>query len=130
MGDEEAKRAGRQLKFIGSSQDDLSLFPPEVKLVTGYALRRLQDGKTHSDAKQMKGDLRDVIEIVVDDKTGERTYRTTCTVKIGTIVYVLHAFQKKAKSGISTPKRELDLIAQRLKEARQHYEEHYGKKRR
>ena len=64
-------------------------------MVTGYALRRLQDGKTHRDAKQMKGKLRDVIEIVADDETGERTYRTTCTVKIGDIVYVLDAFQKK-----------------------------------
>jgi len=128
MGEEGEKRVGRQLKFIASSRNDLSSFPEEVKLVTGYVLRRLQDGKAHRDAKQMKGNLRYVIEIVVDDKSGERTYRTTCTVKIGDMVYVLHAFQKKAKSGISTPKRDLDLIEQRLREARQHYEEHYVKK--
>ena len=49
------------------------------------------------------------------------------TIKIGEIVYVLHAFQKKATSGIGTPKRELNLIAQRLKAARKHYEEHYAR---
>jgi phage-related protein len=76
---------------------------------------------------RMKGNLRDVIEIAVDDDSGDRTYRTTCTIKIGQVVYVLHAFQKKATSGISTPKRELDLIEQRLKTARKHYEEHYVK---
>lgn len=78
----------------------------------------------------MKGNLREVIEIAVDDDSGDRTYRTTCTTKIGEIVYVLHAFQKKATSGINTPKRELDLIERRLKTARWHYEEHYGKKNR
>lgn len=78
----------------------------------------------------MKGNLRDVIEIAVDDGSGDRTYRTTCTTRIGDIVYVLHAFQKKATSGVSTPKRELDPIEQRLKTARKHYEEHYGKKKR
>jgi phage-related protein len=129
MSDKGAKRANRDLKFIASSRDDLSSFPQGVKLVTGYALRRIQSGEAHRNAKSMKGNLRDVIEIVVDDDAGERTYRTTCTVKIGEIVYVLHAFQKKATSGISTPKRELDLIEQRLKEARKHYEEHYGKKK-
>jgi phage-related protein len=74
----------------------------------------------------MKGKLRDVIEISVDDDSGDRTYRTTCTAKIGDIIYVLHAFQKKAKSGIATPKRELDMIERRLKTARKHYEENYA----
>jgi phage-related protein len=128
--DRATNEADRPLEFIASSKDDLSSFPPEVKFVTGYALRQIQQAKDHPDAKPMKGNLRDVIEITVDDDSGDRTYRTTCTTRIGNVVYVLHAFQKKATSGISTPKRELDLIEQRLKTARKHYEEHYGKKRR
>jgi phage-related protein len=118
----------RPLEFIASSRDDLSSFPVEVKLVTGYALRQIQRGKNHPDAKPMKGTLRDVIEIAVDDDLHDRTFRTTCTIKIGKVVYVLHAFQKKSTSGISTPKRELDLIERRLKAARKHYEENYGEK--
>ena len=95
--------------------------------MTGYVLRQIQRGKTHPDAKPMKGNLRDVIEIAVDDDSGDRTYRTTCTIKIGEVVYVLHAFQKKATLGISTPKRELNLIEQRLRTARKHHEEHNAK---
>ncbi|TAM58490.1 addiction module toxin RelE [bacterium] len=122
-----ASQPDRPLEFVGSSKDDLSSFPPEVKLVTGFALRQIQVGKSHPDAKPMKGNLRDVVEICVDDYSGDRTFRTTCTTKIGEIVYVLHAFQKRSMSGIATPKRELDLIEQRLKAARKHYEEHHAK---
>ena len=46
------------------------------------------------------------------------TYRAVCVVQCGEAVYVLHAFQKKSTSGIATPQRELDLIAQRLQLAR------------
>ena len=41
-------------------------------------------------------------------------------------IYVLHAFQKKAKRGIATPKQEIDLVKHRLKAAEQHYMETYG----
>ena len=45
------------------------------------------------------------------------TYRAVYTVRFKAAVYVLHAFQKRAKRGIATPKREIDLIRQRLKAA-------------
>ena len=64
----------------------------------------------------MKGDLAEVIEIR-DDFDGE-TYRTMYTAKLGKRLYVLHAFQKKARRGIATPKSELDVIRRRLREAR------------
>jgi phage-related protein len=57
---------------------------------------------------------------VVDDFDGD-TYRAVYTVRFAGVVYVLHAFQKKAKRGIATPKREIDLIEQRLKRAREDY---------
>jgi phage-related protein len=44
-------------------------------------------------------------------------------------VYVLHAFQKKALSGIRTEKRDVDLVAERLKTAAKEYEVHYGKRK-
>jgi len=48
------------------------------------------------------------------------TYRTVYTVNIDKeVVYVLHCFQKKATRGIKTPKQEMDLIQNRLKQARQ-----------
>ena len=119
----------RPLRFVGSSREDLSSFPPEVKLVTGYALRQIQRGKPHPDAKPMKGNLSEVTEISVSDDSGKRTFRTTCTTRIGEFVYVLHAFQKKSTSGIATPKRELDLIEQRLRAAKKYHEEYDGKKK-
>ena len=60
-----------------------------------------------------------VVEIV-DDFDG-CTFRAVCTVRFAEVVYVLHAFQKKSKRGIETPKSDIDLIKQRLKVAEQDY---------
>ena len=45
------------------------------------------------------------------------TYRAVYTIRLQGILYVLHAFQKKSSSGISTPQRHIDLIRQRLRDA-------------
>jgi phage-related protein len=58
-----------------------------------------------------------VIEIV-EDYDGD-TYRAVYTVKFAEAIYVLHAFQKKSKSGIATPKHDLDLIEEKLRRARE-----------
>ncbi len=50
------------------------------------------------------------------------TWRAIYTVRFQEVVYVLHAFQKKSKSGTSTPKKEIDLIYQRLAAAQRDYE--------
>ena len=54
------------------------------------------------------------------DDTG--TYRVVYTARLADVVYVLHAFQKKSKSGIKTPQEDVKLIAERLKRARADYE--------
>jgi phage-related protein len=56
---------------------------------------------------------------IVSDFDGD-TYRCVYTTKFKGHVYVLHAFKKKSKSGIKTPKPELDLIESRLKAAETH----------
>jgi phage-related protein len=60
-----------------------------------------------------------VLEIVADDDGS--TYRAGYTVKFAGAVYVLHAFQKKSRKGVRTPKQEIDLIRRRLKAAEEHY---------
>ena len=65
----------------------------------------------------MRGIGSGVWEIVARYDTD--TYRAVYTVNIGDKIYVLHAFQKKSTRGIRTPKREIDLIKQRLTIARQ-----------
>ncbi len=74
-----------------------------------------QFGGKHESAKPWKGLGSGVMEIVSDYDTN--TYRAIYTVNIGDVIYVLHAFQKKSKSGISTPKEEIELIKARHKKA-------------
>ena len=62
----------------------------------------------------------------MDDEDGD-TYRAVYTVRFAGVVYVLHAFQKKSKKGIETPKRDIEVIKMRLKLAEAHYRENYGK---
>jgi phage-related protein len=59
----------------------------------------------------MHGHLRDVIEIV-SDHDGD-TFRAMYTTRIGDEIYVLHAFQKKSKKGIATPRRPIATFTMR-----------------
>ena len=55
---------------------------------------------------------------VVKDFRGD-TFRAVYTLRYAEAVYVLHIFQKKSKSGRETPRRDLELIKRRLREAEQ-----------
>ena len=102
--------------FLGSSKKDISAMPDDVKSAIGSALFLAQTGSEAPHVKAIKGfGGRGVLE-VIEDHDGD-TYRAVYTVKFASAVYVLHAFQKKSKSGIATPKKELDLIASRLRDA-------------
>ena len=102
--------------FIGSSKKVLSGFPDDVKSGIGKSLFIAQMGGEADNVKALKGfGGRGVLE-VVEDHDGN-TYRAVYTLRFATAVYVLHAFKKKSKSGIATPKHELDLLAARMKDA-------------
>ena len=82
----------------------------------GQALYAAQRGETDPAAKPLTGfGGARVMEIV--DRHDTSTYRAVYTARFDEAIYVLHAFQKKAKSGIATPKPEIDLIRRRLSEA-------------
>lgn len=85
----------------------------------GFALYLAQLGEKHRDAKPLKGFSGAGVLEIVDDHRGD-TYRAVYTVKFADTVYVLHAFQKKSRKGISTPKQDLDLVKTRLILAREH----------
>lgn len=86
----------------------------------GYALYQAQVGRKASSAKPLAGFRgAGVLEIVEDHQTD--TYRAVYTVKYSDLVYVLHAFQKKSKKGIATPKHDIDLIKKRLRIAEEDY---------
>lgn len=114
----------KEVIWIASSRKDFRAFPDEVQDVIGYALYKAQEGLKAPEAKVLSGfDGSGVLEIV-DDFQGD-TYRAVYTVKFSDLVYVLHAFQKKSKKGSATPKREMQLIKKRLRDA----EEDYGVRR-
>jgi phage-related protein len=110
---------------VGSSKEDLLAFPEPVQDEIGTALSVAQFGGKHPRAKPWRGEGPGVFEIV-EDHRGD-TYRTVYTVRFEGVVYVLHAFQKKSSTGIRTSKRDVDLIARRLNEARKDFEVRYGK---
>ncbi|MDV3238733.1 MAG: type II toxin-antitoxin system RelE/ParE family toxin [Gammaproteobacteria bacterium] len=110
----------KPLYWVGSSLDDLRRFPDEVKDLMGYALQIAQWGDKHPDAKPLKGFKGASTLEVVEDHDGD-TYRAVYTVQFKDAVYVLHAFQKKSKQGIKTPKPDMDLIKSRLKAAQLQY---------
>ena len=111
----------RPVRWIGSSLKDLKAFPRDVQRQVGGALWEAQIGRKAPFAKPLKGFGGAGVLEIVDDFDGN-TYRAVYTVRFGDIVYVLHAFQKKSKRGIATPKAEIDLIEQRLKRAKEDYE--------
>jgi phage-related protein len=117
----------RPILWIGSSLKDLKDMPEEVKKEFGHSLREIQKGRNPGNIKPLKhlGET-GVLEIVVDERGG--TFRTVYTIEFEDAVAVLHVFQKKSKSGIATPKQEIELVLKRLKQARIEYREYKRKK--
>ncbi|WP_107668906.1 type II toxin-antitoxin system RelE/ParE family toxin [Cyanothece sp. BG0011] len=116
----------KPVEWLGTSLDNLKKFPQEVQSDMGYALYLAQTGMLHSSCKPLKGFKgAGVIEIV--ENCDGNAYRAVYTVKLEGVIYVLHAFQKKSKQGITTPKQEMDLVKRRLKQAQQHYQTYYAK---
>lgn len=80
----------------------------------GYKLDAVQNGVKPVGAKPLKG-FNGVSEIT--ERLDTDTYRTVYIAKLKNAVYVLHCFQKKSKSGIKTPPKEINLIKERLRKA-------------
>jgi phage-related protein len=108
----------KPVRWVGSSLEDLKSFPEEVQRAVGFALSFAQFGTKHGSVKPLKGkDFKGASTLEVVQNYDGNTYRAVYTVKVKDVIYVLHCFQKKSKTGISTPKPDMDLIKQRLKEA-------------
>jgi phage-related protein len=111
----------KPVHWVGSSHEDLRDLPAEVAREIGYALWFAQVGDKHPSAKPLKGFKGAGVLEIVEDWAGD-TYRAVYTVRFAKAVYVLHVFKKKSKSGIKTPRHEIELIEARLKWARADYE--------
>lgn len=106
----------KPLVWVGSSKRDLKAFPRAVQRDLGQALEIVQFGRTPVHAEPLKGFKGAGVLELVEDHDGN-TYRAVYTVRLAGRIYVLHAFQKKSKKGIKTPKHVIDLVKARLKEA-------------
>ena len=109
--------APRPLIWLVDTLRVLKQFPPDVRTKLGFGLFRAQVGEKQETAKRLVGVGATVWQLKAARVGG--TYRAVYVVHLNNAVYVLHVFQKKAKSGIETPQREIQLIRQRLKLAMQ-----------
>ena len=111
----------KPVRWIGLSYKDWLAFPDEVQDVMGYALYLAQMGYKTDNVKPLKG-FKGATVLEISDDYDSTTWRAIYTVQFKGVIYVLHAFQKKSRKGISTSKTDIHLIEQRLKLARKDYE--------
>lgn len=107
----------RPLVWLGDSLRNVRDFPDAAQKLLGDEIQLMQFGGMPKDAKPFKGVGSGVVEIAL--RYSSDAFRVVLAVQIGSRVYVLHAFQKKSKKGIETPKRDVDLIRKRYTEAQE-----------
>jgi phage-related protein len=103
----------RALSWIKAARKDFEDFPAAARDEFLDALTAVTRGGHPLIAKPMTGLGPGVLELALKHR-GD-AFRVVYALQIGTDIWVLHAFQKKSKSGIATPKAEIDLIRERLK---------------
>lgn len=103
----------RPISWVKAALKDFEKFPDGAQLDMARALTIVAEGGFPDIAKPLKGFGPGVLELALKHRTD--AYRVVYAVQIDDDIWVIHAFQKKSKSGIKTPKAEIDLIAERLK---------------
>jgi phage-related protein len=103
----------RPIAWVKAAKKDFEIFPKDVQLRMRRALTIAAEGQKSDIAKPMKGLGSGVFEIALKYRTD--AYRAIYAVQIEEAVWVIHAFKKKPKTGIKTPKQEIDLVRQRIK---------------
>jgi phage-related protein len=101
----------KQVKWLGDSRERIREFPDEPRREAGYQLERVQAGTEPADWKPMPSVGLGVNEIRVRDASG--AFRLIYVARFSEAVYVIHAFQKKARK---TPKPDIDLARRRFRE--------------
>lgn len=107
----------RQISWLKGAKRDFEAFPQGAKDEILDALTVVAGGGMPGMAKPLKGFGSGVLELALRHR-GE-AYRVVYALQIETDIWVVHAFQKKSRSGSKTPKAETDLIAERLKRLRE-----------
>jgi phage-related protein len=106
-------RNTRPISWLKGAQKDFERFPQDAQIELTRALTVVADGGHPDIAKPLSGLGAGVLELALRHR-GD-AFRVVYALQIGANIWVVHAFQKKSKSGIATPKAEIDLIVERLK---------------
>jgi phage-related protein len=113
-------RNTRPISWIKAARKDFEEFPQGAQIELGRALTILAEGRMPDTAKPLKGFDPGVMELALRHR-GD-AYRVVYALRIDDDIWVVHAFQKKSKSGIETPRHEIDLIRERLKRLKERLE--------
>lgn len=113
----------KSLHFVAASRDELRELPDEVQHAFGFSLFRVQVGDWPPEARSFgEGLPRSIAKLSLN--FGGESYRLAFTIALPGAVYVLHAFQKKSRSGVKTPRRHIERIQVRLAQAKAHHRGH------
>ena len=110
-------RDTRPISWLKGARKDFEDFPQGAQLEMARALTVLAEGRMPDIAKPLTGLGSGVMELAL--KYRGDAFRVVYALQIDDDIWVVHAFQKKSKSGIKTPKQEIDLIRDRLKQLRE-----------
>lgn len=110
-------RNTRPISWLKGARKDFEDFPEGAQLDMARALTILAEGQMPDIAKPLTGLGSGVMELAL--KYRGDAFRVVYALQIGDDIWVVHAFQKKSKTGIKTPKQEIDLIRDRLKRLRE-----------
>jgi phage-related protein len=110
-------RNTRPISWLKGARKDFEDFPQGAQLDMARALTILAEGRMPDIAKPLTGFGSGMMELALKHR-GD-AFRVVYALQIGDDIWVLHAFQKKSKTGIKTPKQDIDLIHDRLKRLRE-----------
>jgi phage-related protein len=111
-------RDTRPISWIKAARRDFEEFPQGVQGEALNILTIAAEGGKSDKAKPFKGVEGGVFEIVLRHR-GD-AFRVLYAVRIGADIWVIHAFQKKSKTGIKTSQRDVDVIRERLKRLKEY----------
>ena len=118
----------KPIHWVGNSNDDLCEMPEEVRIEFGRRLNLAQRGRMPANTKAWQGEGPGVFQMSKPFATN--AYRAVYAAKFEKAIYVLHAFEKKAKSGGKTDQADIDAVEIALRSAAEHYAETYEKNER
>jgi phage-related protein len=106
-------RDTRAISWIRAALKDFNAFPEDAKVQLAQELTTVAEGRKPDSGKPLHGLGSGIWELALRSRGG--AYRVVYALQLADTIWVIHAFQKKSKSGAATPKNEIDLVRERLK---------------